>query len=454
MSDAQPWLVRAIVLAQFGPAFMFSGVAVALPHMGAELEMTATSLGLVETVFIASSTAFLLPAGRIADIAPRGAIFRWMLAAFGVLSLLIGTVSSGEVVIALRVLQGLAAALCTAAGPALLMDLVPAARRGQVFGAMMGMAYAGLALGPLAAGWIIELFGWRSVFWFGGAQILVGGLPALLRVGDRWRRPTQSLHWPSAALICLGTAPIVVLVTALERDASPWPWAALAVAALGAFAWWQPRLAHPLLDLRELVRNGVLRAALLVQLLLYLNAYCSIFLLSLFLQVGKGIDARTTGLWLMTGAVVMACLAPFAGRLSDRVRPQLVTGVGVGFVVLSSLLGLQLDGASPPWWVGLMLAAQGLGFGLFSSPNLSVILGSLPRERSGFASAIAAQSRGIGMFCGMAVSSALIAVRFGAREVAEDPAALIATVHEAYLVLIVTSGLALLGVVVRRARPR
>lgn len=446
------WLVRSIVIAQFGPAFMFSGVAIALPEMGRELQMSAASLGLVETVFIASSTAFLLPAGRIADILPRGLIYRWMLAAFGLLSLLIGCVSDGSAVIALRVLQGISAALCTAAGPALLTDLVPAERRGRIFGAMMGMAYAGLAFGPLAAGWIVENLGWRSVFFVGAAQILIGGLPALLQLRGRWQKPTAGLHLPSTVLICVGVAPIVVLVTALERGASPWPWAVAAVVLLGAFVWWQPRLKDPLLDLRELVRNGVLRAALLVQALLYLNAYCSIFLLSLYLQVGKGLDARVAGLWLMTGSIVMAIVAPYAGRLADRMRPQVVSGIGVVFVALSSALGLCLDADSPAWWVGAVLGTQGLGFGLFSSPNLSLILGSLPRDRGGFASAIAAQSRGIGMFAGMAITSALIALRFEGRAVQEDRAALLATVHSAYLVLIVTSGVALLAVFARAAR--
>jgi MFS family permease len=438
------WLVRSIVFAQFGPAFMFSGVAIALPHMGKELSMSATSLGLVETAFIASSTAFLLPAGRLVDIAARGAIFRWGLAAFGVLSLLLGFVHHGWVVLLLRVLQGLAAALCTAAGPALLMDLVPFERRGRIFGAMLGMAYAGLALGPFTAGWIINQFGWRSVFYVGGVWILLCGIPAFVQIKEKWRRPTAGMHWPSVLLIVLGMTSVVVAVSADERNQSSWPWVAAALALLGGFVVWQRRLNNPLLDLRELRVNAALRAALIVQLLLYLNAYCSFFLLSLFLQVSKGMAAPSAGLWLATGAVVMAVIAPSAGRLADRMRPQRVAGLGVVSVLASSVLGYQLGANSPAWHVGLILGVQGLGFGLFSSPNLSLILGSLPRAKSGFASALAAQSRGIGMFTGMAVTSALIASQFGARAVDEDAAGVISVVQQAYVVLLVTSSLALL----------
>ena len=370
------------------------------------------------------------------------------------LSLLIGCATTGWVVLLLRFLQGLAAALSTAAGPALLMDLVPDARRGRIFGAMMGMAYAGLALGPLAGGWISDHLGWRNVFYVGGTWILLGGIPALVQLTEKWRRPTAGMHWPSVLLIVLGMASVIAAVSADERHASPWPWAAAALALFGGFLTWQGRLKNPLLDLRELRANAVLRAALLVQALLYLNAYCSIFLLSLFLQVSRGMDARSAGLWLAVGSVVMAVVAPSAGRLADRIRPQRVAGLGVLSVVVSSVIGCQLGANSPAWHVGLVLAVQGLGFGLFSSPNLSLILGSLPRARSGFASAVAAQSRGIGMFAGMAVTSALIAAQFGARAVGEDPDGIVATVNSAYLVLLVTSALALVVTVAVALRPR
>ncbi|MFK7741848.1 MAG: MFS transporter [Planctomycetota bacterium] len=446
------WLVRSLVIAQFGPAFMFSGVAVALPSMGEELAMSATGLGLVETTFVASSTAFLLPAGRIADILPRGVIFRVMLTAFGLLSLLLGCVSSGWLVLALRFLQGCTAAMASATGPALLTDLVPPERRGRVLGAMMGTAYAGLALGPFAAGWLVETLGWRSVFFVGGAQILIGGLPVLLRRIDKWRAPTSGLHVPSSLCIVLGIGSVVAAVSAGEREASPWPWALAAAGLLSAFLWWQLRLREPLLDLRLLRGNALLRSALVVQMLLYLNAYCSIFLLSLFLQVGKGMDARDAGIWLAVGSIVMACIAPNAGKLADRTRPESVAASGVVFLVLSSVCGFLLPPDASTWMVGGVLALQGVGFGLFSSPNLSLILSSVPQTRSGFASAIAAQSRGIGMFSGMAVSAGLIAASFGSRSVRSEPGAVHGVLHDAYGVLLVTTLIALVWS--RVARPR
>ncbi len=444
-------LVWAIVAAQFGPPFMFSGVAIALPAMGQELQMSATELGLVETTFLASATAFVLPAGRFADVADRRSLFKWGLVAFGLLTIAIGFLSSAMALLVVRFLQGVASAVCGATGPAILVELVPVGQRGRVFGAMLGVAYAGLSLGPFAAGAIIANCGWRAVFFFGAALILIGGVPILLRMASRWRAPGPWVHWPSLVLLVLAVCALVGGTASMQHAAVAWGSGLVGALLLAAFLWLQLRIENPLLDLRELVRNRTLGQALLVQVLLYLNAYCSLFMLSLFLQVTKGMAAPRAGLVLAIGSFVMACVAPFAGRLADRMRPQLVTAFGVSAVVVSSVLGTQLDASSGVLHVAFVLGAQGVGFGLFSSPNLAIVMSSMHGERSGMASALASQSRGLGMFAGMAVTGALVAMHFGSKAVTEEPQRFVVTMTSAYAVLLGTSALALVGALLRRA---
>jgi MFS family permease len=87
-------LVPAIAAAQFAPPFMISGVAVALPAMGADLAAGATALSLVETLFLAASVAMLLPAGRLADATDKAPLYKLGMAAFALSSIAIGLVSS------------------------------------------------------------------------------------------------------------------------------------------------------------------------------------------------------------------------------------------------------------------------------------------------------------------------------------------------------------------------
>jgi MFS family permease len=109
---------------------MFSGVAVALPGMGTDLGAGATSLGLVETLFLAGSVAFLLPIGRLADAGGKATLYKLGLLSFGVSSLAVAFFSSIPVILFLRFLQGVTSSATAATAPAIVADLVPPERRG------------------------------------------------------------------------------------------------------------------------------------------------------------------------------------------------------------------------------------------------------------------------------------------------------------------------------------
>src|SRR3954471_11377084 len=122
---AHPLLVPAIAASQFAGPFMVSGVAVALPALGAELHAGATALSLVETLFLAASVALLLPIGRLGDAADKVAIYKTGIVAFALCSILTGLATSMPVLLALRFVQGVASAAVQASGPAIVADAVP-----------------------------------------------------------------------------------------------------------------------------------------------------------------------------------------------------------------------------------------------------------------------------------------------------------------------------------------
>src|SRR4051795_7671341 len=93
-SPAHPLLVPAIAASQFAPPFMISGVAVALPALGADLGAGATALSLVETLFLAAAVALLLPAGRLGDAADKATLYKLGQAAVALSSGALGALSS------------------------------------------------------------------------------------------------------------------------------------------------------------------------------------------------------------------------------------------------------------------------------------------------------------------------------------------------------------------------
>lgn len=445
-------LARAIIASQFAPPFMFSGVAIALPTMGAELHAGATSLTLVETLFMAGSLSLLLPVGRLADAGEKKSLYKWGLLGFSITSILISAMYSMPIILCLRFVQGLSAAIFVATGPAILADIVPVQQRGRAFGSSMGAIYAGLTLGPIVAGWLVELVSWRAVFLFGALILMAGFLLIRRLMPAKANIPLQVLHLPSVALVFAAVLSVVVGSAFVNNGP-----VAYAVIAAGFVLGWvfvsvQRKLEKPLLNVTALMANRVLRNALLIQMLVYTQAMTSMFLLSLYLQVSLGIPARETGPVLAVGSVIMAMLAPFSGRLADRFRPGLLSSLGIASILVTAVMATTLDEHSSLWFVRGMLAFQGFGFALFSSPNMTIIMNSVSSSKFSMASALGAKSRSLGTISGMLIASILISMHIGADRVQDHPESMIGIVSTAFTILIVGLALALVLSIVGTAR--
>lgn len=437
-------LVPAIAAAQFAPPFMISGVAVALPAMGADLAAGATALSLVETVFLAASVALLLPAGRLADAADKATLYKLGMVAFALSSIAIGLVSSIAAILLLRFLQGALSATTQATGPAIIADAVPVEQRGGAFGITIGAIYAGLTLGPIIAGVLVDLWGWRAVFIGGGVLVLVLLAPAHFMLQARWRTPAPAaVHLPSTALALAGMLALVAGAARLRDGWLGYGAVALGLALIALFVRLQRSASPPLLNLQLLLGNRVLRDALLVQWLLYCNAFGTVFLLSLHVQSVLGYSANTAGQVLAVGTLLMAAIAPLSGRLADRLRPRVIAAAGVAVVLVAALMATQLGANSHLALIGLVLAVQGVGFAFFSSPNMTMVMNALPPERTGIASALSAASRSLGMVSGMLIAGALVSLHLGDDPVGADPAGFVAAMRAAFWSLAALSALAL-----------
>lgn len=422
---------------------MFSGVAVALPSIGEELDAGATALGLIETLFLAGSLAFLLPVGRLADAADKRTIYKLGLLGFGISSLLVGALSWMPAILVIRFFQGIFSAIFGATAMAIIAEIVPANERGRAFGRSIGAAYSGLTLGPVAAGYLIQYWGWRAVFYFGAVPLL--GMTALVHsmMRSAWRRPVDWIHAPSAALV-IASVLCLVAGSALLRTGAPGYLFLAAGVVLGAiFVLLQKKLPRPLLDVRALMSDAVLRNALFVQMLLYMNAYSSMFMMSIYMQVTLGADAKTSGQIIAVSSVLMTVMAPVSGILSDRFHPRSVTIFGVGFIMIAVLWALKLSPGSNLISVAAILGFQGLGFAFFSTPNSAIIMSNVKPEAVSMASALASKSRSLGMVLGMLVTGLLISVYIGNVPVHDHPDGFLRTMDAAYWILAVVTGAAL-----------
>lgn len=403
--QTQTAALAAAAVASFLVPFMMSSVGIALPLIQAELSATAVELSWVAGSYILVLAAILLPVGRLADIYGRRRTFVWGTAVFMLFSLSAALAWSILSLVLLRVLQGVGAAMILSTAVAIVTETSPRQERGRAMGLLVACVYLGLSVGPLAGGMMTDLAGWRFVFFL----CLPPGIAAFVlarRITGEWRPAGGERFDFLGSLFYLVF--VLATVSSLTHAARPLTGGLLLCVAMAAgvlFVRRSGRVAHPILHLELFTDNRVFALSSLATLVNYAGTFAVGFLLSLYLQVIKGFSPVEAGFILVIQPVVQSLLSPLAGVLSDRVDPAALASLGMGLCALGLGALCGVDASTELWVVGFILGLLGVGFALFASPNMTVIMGSVaPREYS-IASSLVATMRTFGMSLSMGITT-------------------------------------------------
>jgi EmrB/QacA subfamily drug resistance transporter len=403
-------------LASFLLPFMGGAANVAVPALGEEFHVTAGALNWFVTGFIVVSAMVLLPFGRLADLVGRKRLFLAGIALFCVASLLCVAAPSFWLLIAARTVQGVGAAMMGGTAPAILVSVFPPAERGRVLGINTAAVYTGLAAGPVLGGVLTHLAGWRAIFLLGLLVAESAYFLARTRLEGEWDEARGERFDMGGAVLCALTIGPLTVGISLWKAWALGPWlAAAGLAALVAFVVQESRTRQPILEVGLFRRNRLFALSNVAALLSYAATFASSYLLSLYLQVVRGLDAQETGLVLLTAPIVQATLSPWAGKLSDRVPPRFVASAGMALCA-AALLAFAFVGAGTPFALLVpAIAVLGLGFALFSSPNTNAVMSSVERRQYGVAAATLGTMRQVGMTLSMAAVTLLLTMHVGNR---------------------------------------
>lgn len=398
----------------FMGTFLISAVNIALPTIERNLSLTAIELSWIITSFILGTALFMLPAGTWGDRNDNRKLFKWGLLLFTLSSLLCYVAPDGYWLIAGRFVQGVGAAFTGTTGQALLVASFPAHKRGQVLGISVSSVYAGLALGPLIGGILTIHTGWRSLFLIAVIFGLITYLIAFrfLKSNEKKNRPTTTGDHMGTLLFMTGLS---ALVFGSSLIPSPLGWILMGSALLLLLLFWQmeSRISHPLLDIRLFTHNRLFTYSSLSALINYTATFAIVFFLSLYLQKIQGLSPRDAGAIIVAQPLMMTLFSPVVGKLSDRFQPRYFATVGMA--MCTSGLGMLafLSPTTPIGWIVAILIWVGLGFALFSSPNMNTIMSSVERPQYGQASGIAASMRVFGQIISMSIITFLFSMNFG-----------------------------------------
>jgi EmrB/QacA subfamily drug resistance transporter len=432
-------------MAHFLNPFMLSAVGVALPVMGREFSASALQLGLVETAFMLSMVIFLLAMGRFGDIHGRRKIFQLGLLLFAFSGGLISLASSIEMVIALRFLQGLGGAMVNATTMAILVAAFGPHERGKALGIAVASVYAGISCGPFVGGFLIQLLGWRSLFYLMVPLGLMTYLVTWIKIKEEWADSKgEPFDWRGALVYAPSVLMLVYGVTNLKAGGGMWGLLILASLGLLLFLVIEKRAPYPMLDVRLLLENRVFALSNLAALFNYAATFGVTFFLSLYLQFVKGMGPHHAGTILIAQPVVQTLLSPLCGRLSDRIPASILATLGMGSCAAGLAVAANLTADSSLTRVVLLLIFLGVGFALFSSPNISMIMGSVQPRYLGVASGLSASMRSFGMLTSMTIITVIFSYLMQGKPVMlETQAAFLTSMRTALLIF---CGLCVVGI--------
>lgn len=421
--DSNP-AARVVVLVSvcvgaFLTAATLSATLVAVPAIVGDLRANAVLAAWIPASFVLVNLVTLLPAGRLADLYGRKRMYLQGLTVFIISSLCAGISPSIEFLLLSRGLQGLGAAMFFGPCLALVSSVFRNHGRGAALGWVISLVYFGLTLGPLLGGWIVDTFDWRYVFLSLIPPAIVALILSLVFMKGEWfGENAERVDWVGAALFTLGTGLLFVGVTHLpDLDAL-----LLVVTGLAVFALLSKQMQaskNPLVRVGQVIRNRVFSNSMLSAIFLYGGNFSTIFILGLYLQYNRGLSATEAGQMLMLQTLVMAVVAPVSGRLSDRYNPRMLATCGCVAVACGIALVHALNGSQSLAGIGAGLMVIGVGFGIFSTPNNNMALGSVPESKLGIVSAMLNLARLTGQMLGTTAVTLLIAVFIGKKAITE-----------------------------------
>ncbi len=347
--------------------------------------------------------------GRLGDLFGRVRMYNAGFAVFTLASILLSfdpfdSTGGASWLIGWRVLQALGGSMLTANSAAILTDAFPADRRGFALGINQVAGLAGQFIG-LAAGGLLAVWDWRAVFWVNVPVGVFGTFWAYTRLRETRRRPAGRLRldWSGNLCFAVGLGAILIGITnGLHpyRDhtmgwANPSVFGLLigGVALLIAFVLIENRVAEPMFQL-QLFRIRAFTTGNLAGLAAAIARGGLQFVLIIWLQgiwlPLHGYDYADTPLWagilLLPLSVGFLVSGPAAGYLSDRFGARGLATGGMGLFA-ASFIGLMLLPIDFPYWMfAVLITLNGIGTGMFSSPNSASIMSSVPSSQRGSAS--------------------------------------------------------------------
>jgi DHA2 family lincomycin resistance protein-like MFS transporter len=396
-------------------------MGVALPHLMADLAITASAAQWLTTAFMLTMAVVIPVTGYLLQRLNTRPVFMLAMSLFSAGTLISALALGFPMLVIGRIVQASGTAIMMPLLMTTVMTLVPPETRGKTMGNISIVISVAPAIGPTISGLILAYLDWRWMF----LLVLPIALAALALGASRIKNVSVPSKAPidiiSVPLAAIGFGSFVYGLSGLGEAAihppviSPWIPLVVGAVVIVLFVLRQLQLQkrnRALLDLRTLT-TGTFTIAAVMMAILMMSMFGVFILLPMYLQNVRGISTLQTGLLLLPGGLIMGLCAPKVGSLFDRhgPTPLVIPGAIILCAVMWSLTFVQQD--TPVWLLLIAHIVLSIGLALMFTPLFTVSLGSLPPHLYSHGSAMLGTTQQVAGAAGTALFIAIMTLQTG-----------------------------------------
>ncbi|MBQ2666370.1 MFS transporter [Methanobrevibacter sp.] len=422
--DLETVVVFVSFITSFFAVFLSNGVIIGVPAIAQDFAMNNVIQNWIPTILFLVVAVFTVPAGQISG---KFGVKKSLLA--GIIVFLIGSIGaclsfSTETFLFFRVVQGAGMAFLNVSAMAMVVQAVKPQNRGKALGFTVTGVYLATSLSPVICGFLVHNFGWRSMFYFVIPFLVLCIILMVLKIPKEWKTyEKDKIDKVGSVLYAIGILAFIYGFTTLITTTGKILTVA-GVILLIIFGWYELKQKSPVFNM-NLFKNKKFTSSNIAALCSYLAIMVVTTILNYHFQYVRGWDAQMSGMILIITPIIMALMAPNSGKLSDKIHPQKLAAIGIGIAAVALAILTFLNGDTPLYVVILAMVLQGVGMGLFSSPNMNAIMSSVPPKDAPTASASQATMRTIGQTMSLGLLTLIFAWVMGSLELAPEYASMI-----------------------------
>ena len=348
--DLETIVVFVSFITSFFAVFLSNGIIIGVPAIAQDFAMNNVIQNWVPTIFFLVVAVFTVPAGQISG---KFGVKKSLLA--GIIVYLIGSIGavlsfSTESFLIFRIMQGAGVAFLNVSAMAMVVHAVAPKNRGKALGFTVTGVYLATSLSPVICGFLVHNLGSRSMFYFVIPFLVLCIILMITKIPQEWKTyQDDKIDKVGSILYGIGILFFIYGFTSLITTPGK-ILTVLGIILLVIFGAYELRQKSPVFNM-NLFKNKKFTSSNIAALCSYIAVMVVTTILNYHFQYVRGWDAQMSGMILIITPIIMAIMAPNAGKLSDKIHPQKLAALGMGIATVALLILTFLTGKTPLYMV-------------------------------------------------------------------------------------------------------